>query len=184
VPILRGRLVVELQGETIDAAAARMLAPDVLGGSIATFLADVVDRGPPGVTLPEVRAYPERQLDEDRLDQDLLNVLRKAFADGETVAARLPVTVFPKAGGEEQGHVDLYLRRAPDASRPFALRLRGDITVPKGGGLSADRIHSALIAGDGAVSAFLGDAEPPAHDTWTATSTLKATGVTRSRPRS
>ena len=55
----------------------------------------------------------------------------------------------------------------------MSLRLRDDITGPRGGVLRADGVHSALLADAGPVAEFLADAEPPAHDTWTITGILK-----------
>jgi hypothetical protein len=84
------------------------------------------------------------------------------------------VVVCPKQGGFERGHIDLYIARSHPGSSPVALRLRDDITVPRGARLGVDGVHSALVAHVGCVALFLADAEPPAHDSWRTTARLKA----------
>ena len=173
VPILRGRLVFEIQGEVIDAAAARTLLPEVLDQGAARFVEVAAMAEEPAIRLPELQAYPEKKLVEERLDPSVLEALRTAYSGGETVAVRIPLAIFPNQAEASRGHVDLLLAQAEAGSSPVSLRLRHDITVPRGGVLRADGVHSALLADAGRVAEFLADAEPPAHDTWTVTGRLK-----------
>jgi hypothetical protein len=171
VPILRGRLVFEVQGEVIDATAARTLLPEILkGGGAARFVeAAATAEGPP-IWLPSVQAYPEQKL---QVDPVALEALRASYSGGETIAVRIPLVVYPGDAEPSRGYVDLLLAQADAGTSPVSLRLRDDITVPKGARLRADGVHSALLADGGPVAEFLADAEPPAHDTWTVTGTLK-----------
>jgi len=154
VPILRGRLVFEIQGEVIDAAAARTLLPEVLDQGAARFVEVAAMAEEPAIRLPELQAYPEKKLVEERLDPSVLEALRTAYSGGETVAVRIPLAIFPNQAEASRGHVDLLLAQAEAGSSPVSLRLRHDITVPRGGVLRADGVHSALLADAGRVAEF------------------------------
>ena len=127
----------------------------------------------PAIKLPELQAYPKQELVEERIDPAILETLRTSYSRGETVTVRVPLVVYPSHTESSRGHVDLHLAQAEAGTSPVSLRLRDDITVPRGGLLRADGVHSALLADAGPVAEFLADAEPPAHDTWTVTGRLK-----------
>jgi hypothetical protein len=173
VPILRGRLVFEMQGEVIDAAAARHLLPEIIGDEAARFVEAAAMAKKPAIKLPELQAYPKQDLVEERIDPAILDTLRTSYSQGETVTVRVPLVVYPNHTESSRGHVDLHLAQAAAGTTPVSLRLRDDITVPRGGLLRANGVHSALLADAGPVAEFLADAEPPAHDTWTVTGRLK-----------
>ena len=173
VPILRGRLVFDLQGEVIDGTAAKILLPKMLGEGAARFVEAAAVTDEPAVTLPELKAYPEQKLVEERIDPAVLETLRTSYSGGDTVTVRMPLVVYPSHAEASLGHVDLHLAQADAGTSPVSLRLRDDITVPRGGLLRADGVHSALLADAGCLAEFLADAEPPAHDTWTITGRLK-----------
>lgn len=173
VPILRGRLVFEIQGEVIDAAAAKALLPKLLGEGAAHFVEAAATERESAIMLPELRAYPEQKLDEERVDPITIETLRATYERGGTVAVRVPVVLFPQNGEAARGHVDVYLAQSGKEHASFHLRLRDDLTVPRGGRFPADGVHSALLADPGPVARFLADAEPPAHDTWTTTTKLR-----------
>jgi hypothetical protein len=74
-------------------------------------------------------------------------------------------------GSEERvSHVDLFLKPPPENSKPFVLFARGSITVPGEaryfGGANA---YGAFVARQEEIVGFLGDAENPAHTTWSGT---------------
>jgi hypothetical protein len=173
VPILRGRLVFDIQGEVIDSAAAMALLPGFLGERSAHFIQTAADGTKPEIELPLLRAYPKQELTEDRINPAILETLRTYYSQGDTVTVRVPLVVYPNNAGPSQGYIDLHLAQAEGQPSPVSLRLRDDITVPRGGMLRADGVHSALLAGAGPIAEFLADAEPPAHDTWTITGRLK-----------
>jgi hypothetical protein len=172
VPILRGRLVVDIAGQMIDAASAAVLAPAVLGPKVAAFVAEVATPKREPVELPELR-HPLGKLVADRLGPQVLGELRAAYGRREIVTVRVPVALFPKETGERRGHMRLSLQQGDAKQEPFALRLRGDISVPDAAKLNVEGVASALVAEDGPLADFLADAEPPAHDTWIVTEQLK-----------
>jgi hypothetical protein len=172
VPILRDRLAFDIQGEVIDATAARTLLPQVLGEGAARFVEAASDKRPE-IMLPALQAYPKQELVEERIDPTILEALRASYSGGDPVAVRIPLVIYPSHAEASRGHVDLLLAQAEAETSPVSLRLRDDITVPRGGLLRADGVHSALLADAGPVAEFLADAEPPAHDSWAVTGRLK-----------
>lgn len=173
VPILRGRLVFEIQGEVIDAGMANALLPQVFGERAARFVEAIASEKVPLITLPELRAYPEAVLNEDRIDPTDLEALRARYDQGEIVSVRIPIVLLRNKGeNADSGQVTIHLARTAEAETPQELRLRDDITVPGGVRFAADGVHNALVA-EGTAAEFLADAEPPAHDTWTVTTRLK-----------
>ena len=174
VPILRNRLIVEINDQRIDRSAAATLAKDELGPAVAKFVAEVAHPSVAPVELPEVRAHPLKDVVPERLTAEALNELRAAYARSELVATRLPTIFMPKEGKERCAHVRVCLQRIDPDQKPFALRLRGDISVPDAAKLSVEGVMSALVAEDGPAAEFLADAEPPAHDNWMVTERLKA----------
>jgi hypothetical protein len=174
VPILGGRLVFEIQNDVIDAAVATTLLPQVFGERAANFIEAVASDETAAMALPELRPYPEAGLDEGRLDATVLETLRARYAVGEVVSVRLPI-ILPRKEAQEAdcGHVRLHLARAAQGERAQALRLRDDITVPRGVTFAVDGVHNALVAEEGPAAEFLADAEPPAHDNWTVTTRLR-----------
>ena len=95
VPILRGRLVFEIQGEVIDAAAARHLLPEILGEGAARFVEAAAMAEKPAITLPELQAYPKQELVEERIDPAILETLRTSYSQGDRVTVRVPLVVYP-----------------------------------------------------------------------------------------
>jgi hypothetical protein len=173
-PILTGRLAVQIGDETIndatfDDVASRYSWQDT--GSNAQLLD----------FIREIRATADIKPDvvlglnwptgiEASLPADVLEKLRqKITADNDMVHVRAPVTLRhkDKARGAMPTYVDLYLRRTSDQSRGGALYVRGEITVPdEARYFSPRQTLAALVAKDGPVVSFLGDAENPAHTRW------------------
>jgi hypothetical protein len=174
VPILRGRLVFEIQGEIVDASKVRALLPELFGAGAAHFVEAVASDDAPSITIPELRAHPYSGLDEERLDSTDLESLRAVYNRGNIVSVRVPVILHRKeAQKADSGQIVLHLAQTVEDERAQALRLRDDIIVRRGVRFAADEVHNALIAERGPAAEFLADAEPPAHDTWTVTTKLK-----------
>jgi hypothetical protein len=84
----------------------------------------------------------------------------------------MPVRLRRKEGEEKEkiSYVDLFMKPPPENSKPFVLFARGSITVPGEaryfGGANA---YGAFVARQEDIVGFLGDAENPAHTTWSGT---------------
>ena len=169
-PILTGQLEVEvgaekITGATFDALARKYGGPTLADGQLTRFIRDieVARSGKPTVTLlPNWSQNMERALDEEAL-----KTLRESYGGRKLVHVRVPVALKRKAGPEEISFFDLFLRSADDGIRGQALFIRSAITLPgEAQFFRAGQAFGALVASDGPVTAFLGDAENPAHTRW------------------
>ena len=96
--------------------------------------------------------------------------MKDRYGRGELVHVRMPVRLRRKDGEEKISSVDLFMKPPPENSKPFVLFARGSITVPGEaryfGGANA---YGAFVASHEDIVSFLGDAENPAHTTWSGT---------------
>ena len=167
-PILTGRLVVEIGGETIseetfDNVSARYHrgAPEENGQLTAFVRMLGSGSGPDAVLGPSWTESVENALDPAVLEQ-----LRARLSTGALVQVRAPLTLGHR-DGKRTTYFDLYLMKTPDGSRGRALYVRSSITVPDEARYFTPRqTLGALVARDDAITAFLGDAENPAHTRW------------------
>ncbi|HEY5713014.1 MAG TPA: hypothetical protein VIT38_14060 [Allosphingosinicella sp.] len=173
-PILAGRLEVEVGDTVIDRESFLDVAQNVSKAAIPFgFVAAVSERleeepDAEGVLPVNIYEVTEAQFPE------MLEPLRNRLAAGELVHVRLHVEVTPrkgdKAGQNQTSPFDVFLQNPPPGSDPFALFVRGSLTVP--GEIRSFRgvaAWGAMVAAAGPVAAFLGDAENPAHTLWNAT---------------
>ncbi len=167
-PILAGRLVVEVGNVTISKDTFLEVASKrALGNIPFDFVKTISDTVSLVPTVTAKMSISNAGLTAQHFEPEQIASMKEAFADGQTVRARIPVVVKPKEGPDRTSHIDLYLQSLPEGAKPFALIARGPITLPGErryfGSASA---YGALIANDEAVAAFLGDAENPAHTGW------------------
>ena len=180
-PILLGRLVVNVGALTIDAESFITLAK-IHGGSrfasgrLAQFISAMraVRNGEaqPHSLPPNWQALGMASaLGED------LPLLRERFQKGECLCVRAPVLLKRKDGTELPSKMDLFLQRTVDESD--TLFVRDTIVLPaEAKYFRGHHVLAALVADDKPICAFLGDAENPAHTSWSATAE-KVTGEWR-----
>lgn len=172
-PILAGRLVVEVGSAIIDAKSFGVVAQGTLIGEKDNpdrygFVEQVSAR----VTRdPEfIAKLPAKSLSADLFDKPQLEKMKELYGRGELLHVRMPVRLKRKNGDEKNSHVDLFIKPPPEGRKPFVLFARGSITVPGEaryfGGANA---YAAFVASDEDIVSFLGDAENPAHTTWSGT---------------
>lgn len=173
-PILFGRLEVRIGQTVINdesfAELASKLDPERFAdGGLATFIEEMKatrdEDGSAQVTLP----YDWAQMDMDVALGEDLETLKQRLRDGGLVVVRAPILMKRKGGEEIPSFVDAFLKQAPEDAHPLFVRqaivLNGEQRYfPYKG----RKVFAALIADDEAVSAFLGDAENPAHTNWSA----------------
>ncbi len=170
-PILTGQLEVECGSRAVtvdsfDTVAAPGGGHAIVDPDLIRFIReiDASQTLAPQYTLPDRwgtlgmgEVIPEARLQE----------LRATYDAGRLVHVQAPLTLRPKQGRPEPGHVDLFLRRAPAEATGRALFIRGSTTVPNEESNFRNRTaFAALVAPDGPVSRFLRDAENPAHTSW------------------
>jgi len=166
VPILFGRLTVEVSGTQVSAGTYRSVAQEVAGadkalGHTIDFVTEVSKRVRAG--SPDLRVLVRgwsKQPANDLVPN--LDEARECFQNGELCEFRVPVHLRRKGGAPFVSHVDVYLRKCEiDVD---ALFVRKSIV------LSAEKRYfrgtntsCLLIAEDDGVAEFLADAENPAH---------------------
>ncbi len=100
-------------------------------------------------------------------DEDL-KAMRQAFTKGELVSVRVPVVVKRLPRGDAVGAMLLHLRKVKPGEQSSEHYARSRLTVPKQRRvLAGGDVIGLLVAEDGPLSDFLGDAEPPSHARWT-----------------
>lgn len=173
-PILLGRLEVTVGDVRINAETFASLAKQHGGdrfadGQLATFIGNMR-----AVRQAEVvpTFLPKNWLDvgvENALG-DALKPLKDQLQNGACVCLRAPVLLKRKTGQEITTHIDLFVQRAAVG---MALFVRDTIVLPAEAKYFRGRqVFAALVADEKEVSAFLGDAENPAHTSWSATADL------------
>ncbi|MFL6857345.1 MAG: hypothetical protein ACJ8EB_05490 [Allosphingosinicella sp.] len=173
-PILAGRLEVEVGDTSINRQTFIDVAAGVTGATIPLeFVSAVSERlgatpdaeGALPVNLHEVSAaqFPQ-QLPE----------LRDKLAAGGLVHVRFAVEVTPRRGESANQKVastfEVFLQTPLASADPFALFVRGSLTVPgEKRSFAGAAAWGAMVASAGPIADFLGDAENPAHTLWNAT---------------
>lgn len=170
-PILLGRLVVNVGSVTIDANTFAALAQAHGGarfasGDLARFI----------TSLRSVRKGEIAPLDlpSNWLTTgmsvalgDQVAVLRERYQRGDCLCVRAPLLLKQKDGAELITRFDLFVQKASDDGE--TLFVRDTIVLPaESKYFRGHRAMAALVAEDKSICTFLGDAENPAHTSWSA----------------
>lgn len=178
-PILAGRLIVEVGNVVIDRSTFLQVAEQhrpvhPIPFTFVRQISDSIDTAP---AIEASAALGTAELGESSFTPEQIMLMKRQFTDGDLVRVRVPVLLKPKASGNITSHIDLYLRALPENEKPFALIARKAII------LTGERRYAgnaaayvALVANDGGVSGFLGDAENPAHTAWNSKAKKLAAG--------
>jgi hypothetical protein len=171
-PILTGQLEVEVNGILINASTFDDVASRHAAGSnsadadLIAFIRAInaAREKEPGVTLNDTWAKTM----ESAIDSSALEQVRRTYnIDRGLIHVRIPIALRKKTGAEVSTWFDLFLQKAPEGKRGDALYVRSAITVPdEARYFRARQVYGALVASDGAIASFLGDAENPAHTRW------------------
>jgi len=99
-----------------------------------------------------------------------LAALRSEYVEGKLIGVRVPLTIRAHDDTPDSTYIDLYLRSSPETDRGEAFFVRGSITIPgEARRFRGRKCFGALVAEDPRVVSFLGDAEGPAHTSWSGT---------------
>lgn len=113
------------------------------------------------------QAREQSELSEASFDAEDIANMRKAFTDGHLVSVKVPVTVKAHSG-DLKGAMLLHVRKTAPGEQFSEHYARSRLTVPKQRRvLAGGDVIGLLVAEDGPLSDFLGDAEPPSHARWT-----------------
>lgn len=168
-PLLSGRLVAEVGNRIVSKERFHEVATALMsaGGIPFSFVEAVsaqLGRPPDAVAAESIGADG---LSKSALHPSDLEKVKELYRQGRLIHVTVPVRLKPKQGTETISTIDLFLSQLPEGAKPFALFVRGPITLIGErryfGGMPA---HAALVATEDTISAFLGDAENPAHTAW------------------
>lgn len=173
-PILSGQLVLEFDSQTVNAENIRELAHKYANGKLQDidplfdFIEEVNTAIRDGLLLTMKKSWiDDVRLDEDDFNRDDLENIRTAFGDRQLVGVRLPLSIKKKPSHETlDTEFFVFVKRPQDLSRGVDLYVRGGLTLPSESKFGERKAFGAMIANDEAISAFLGDAENPAHTKW------------------
>lgn len=165
--ILTHRLVVDVLGTTVDAQNLKEIGHQHLDAELVDFIERV--HASKGDELTMVTPSAQQEIDEEQL-APVLEDLRKRYDGGQLVGFRVKVRLSSREDGMKFSHVDVFLMATTKPDAGGAIFVRGDITVPGEAALKfrTKGAYAALIAREDSVSAFLADAENPAHTHWSA----------------
>jgi hypothetical protein len=174
-PILAGRLVVEVGSIVIDAKSFGTVAKKVMIGvkdnpDRYSFVEQVSARLSDPPAFESKLPTTAKSLAADQFGEDQVSKMKECYGRGELVHVRMPIRLRRKDGEEKISFVDLFMKPPPEDSKPFVLFARGSITVPgEARYFSGANAYGAFVARQEDIVSFLGDAENPAHTTWSGT---------------
>ena len=170
-PILTGNLEVEVGDWIINRRTFAEMAKshggaEFAGGHRVSFINELYEAqaSEPAVELDSrwTGAGVEASIPEGSLED-----LREQYASGKLVSVRAPLQLRAQSGEIRSSFIDLYLKSSPETARGEAFFVRSAITIPGEARRFQGRgCFGALIASEAMVAEFLGDAEGPAHTTW------------------
>jgi hypothetical protein len=114
---------------------------------------------------------------------DRIETMRQDLADGCPVFVRAPILLKRTDGTECPTHIDLFLQSS-DGTAGDTLFVRDTIVLSaEARYFRGKNVFAALIATDKSVSSFLGDAENPAHTSWSSSAEKLTTNWKAAAPR-
>jgi hypothetical protein len=119
------------------------------------------------IQLKEPMPGKRPKLTEDLFDRGQLDAVRRHFAEGCRLAFHVPVAVL-RPSVERISHTgfSVFLERDEKLDKPEDHFIRQGITIPEVSSLKLKGIRAIVSIAESDLSAFLGDAENPAHTQW------------------
>ena len=177
-PLMTGQVVFQFNGTEINKKNvrenAKKYASEIFQQDILFDFIDEISQAKQGELLQLKSSWIDgKLLDEDDLDTS--NKIKRQFLNGELVGVLLPVKIELKDRSKKKSSFSVYIKRPQELQKGLDLYIRGGLTLPGETKFGARRALGAMIAEEGSICAFLGDAENPAHTRWVA-SAEKLTG--------
>jgi hypothetical protein len=182
-PILRGDLIVRIDGTEISSSTVDALADEFLSdakaielGTCTTagfrrFLAGSLQRSRDSAITLVKSLSKVSELSEGHFDKEALDRLRDAINSGEAVSVRFPVIVKRKTQEPVQCTFDVHLQCPDDIENTEEAVIRKDLLIgeePIGGGALRQRARGLTLISDDELSRLLLSAEEPTHLKWNA----------------
>jgi len=111
----------------------------------------------------------DKKLDEDDFDPADLDRMRSKFVNGEIVGVKLPLSLTRKSGEKIKTSFRVFIQKPENLSKGLDIYVRQGLTVSGESKFDARKALGVLIADEGEICNFLGDAENAAHTKWVAT---------------
>lgn len=177
-PILAGRLIVEFR---FDSKKVRLDASNLDDHLKKSQWAE--RQGLPGlmdlarwaiqqprekfIQLREPQPGKRPKLTEDLFSLEQLEFIRRSFSVGRRFAFHVPVAVL-RQSADKISHTgfSVFLERDEKLDKPEDHFIRQGITIPEVSSLKLKGIRAIVSISESDLSAFLGDAENPAHTQW------------------
>jgi hypothetical protein len=186
LPIARGRLEVEIDGEVITATN--------LDSKVDYLMPDEVAREKRSSFTKGFREMVQRMLEDEKrgkaptalkkgwekaavlreefLPEGALDELRSALDRGDRISVRFPVTVKPKQTAPIETWFDVHMEVPEHLDRVEEAYIRRDLLIGSETHLAASsylpKARALTLIEDDGMSAFLADAEEPTHLKWNA----------------
>ncbi len=166
-PILAGDLEVEVGDKIIDAGSF-----DDVVNSIShqnhqvpfSFVKKISRKIGADPSFRTDAPIGDSRLIGDCFSDDKIEKMKNVFSTGELVHLEVTVNLKPRSSLDKVDRFDLFIEMPAERENPFALFARGqNVLVDERRYFTGVAARGAIIASDGAVAAFLGDAENPAH---------------------
>lgn len=170
-PIMSGRLEVRVGTITITKSTFKRIAEDHASKEMPLdFVARVGEKlnlVPDAIGINKLNAGG---INPGSFLPETTEELREKYDNFEVVHVRMPLDLTRSTGASETSSIDLFIRKIYDQEEPFAMFVRGAITVPgEARKFHGARARGAMVAREETVSTFLGDAENPSHTQWSST---------------
>ncbi|GAP53450.1 conserved hypothetical protein [Arthrobacter sp. Hiyo6] len=188
--ILAGRLDVEVEDPN-DAGVVLLTSTNVLQLAEAYFDGDEREKVVSEIqlmstraTIPEDRRFTTNQVaaragkgwSSTSIDGDTAAKMQKEIEAGHAIQVTVPIELRVKDPGGEvstESHLHVLLQQN-ESLRQKPLYMRGGIIVSDASRFPMAGIRAICIIEDSALTKMLGDAENPAHTTWTANDKVRS----------
>ncbi len=183
VPILRGDLVVKIDGTTLERSSIANLADQLLTDAKARelhtcstkgyrdFLVNAIGKSVRNELVTAKPLTGASQLTEASFNPEDLASMREAIQTEKEVAVRFHVTVKSRKEGNIDCHFDVHLACPFDLANPEQAVIRRDLLIgeePIGGGKIRQRARGLTLITDESLSRLLLTAEEATHLRWNA----------------
>jgi hypothetical protein len=182
VPIYQGKLIVNIDGTTIDRGSIVALADEHLSDKLARelhtcttkgyrdFLVQAIGRSSKSEVVIAGIVESVNKITEACFSTDQLEKMRSAFQSEEPIAVRFPLMIRPKVGmAAIECAFDVHLICPIDLEVPEQAVIRRDLLIgeePIGGGRLRIRARGLTLISDQELSKLLLSAEEATHLRW------------------
>lgn len=171
-PILTGELVVDvgdeiISADTMDRLAARFSQTSLGDGHLIAFIRELDEARKAATPVAVPSGWDGTGGLEAVFDSVRVQELREQYLRGDLLHFRLPLRFVRTSGESMNGDFDVFLKPAPAGVSAPSLFIRNAITVPNEASYFPNQhVFAAMVASQPPASAFLRDAENPAHTSW------------------